>query len=215
MDNYSIEKLKRNFEKNNSEFIDLKCKTIYKLNKNMFFGLDWGFKLNIFDFIVNEEKELVFCLEFLNVKKCKEGLNDFESEFVKFLSSYCLYLDEKKRKYPTTLETLQEKKPIPKENKHLSKNWFKIGVKFATGEVQKIYKENNCVATQTAMQLGNKNLRPYISESISNTNFNDKNIFSRKQKDIDLIINYCNENSLTICDDFNNKLLQRKQFNYL
>lgn len=90
----------------------------------------------------------------------------------------------------------------PKESYPENKYWFIVGLKLATGELQKIYEKKNKNATQTAIGLGNINLRPYISESISNTNSNDKNIFSRKQKDLDLIITYCKENDLNICDDF-------------
>lgn len=205
MNNYSIDKLKKNFDKNNSEFINLKCKTIYKLNKNIFFGLDWTYELNIFDFIDNEESELVFCLDFLNVKKYKEGLDNFENELIKFLALYRMYLDEKKRKYP--VEVLQKKQVTTKENKYPEdKYWFVVGLKLATGELQQIYKNTNRNATQTAIKLGNRHLRPYISESISNTNKNDKNIFRRSKNDIDLITDYCKENGLKVCDDFKNKL---------
>lgn len=208
MDNYTVEELRKNFLKNNSELISLKFKTVYNLNKNRFFGLDWSFELNIIDFIVKEKEETTFVLEFLNVKEYKSGLDDFEKELLKFLTSYHSYLDEKKRKYPTAKETeiyTHQSKP-EKELYPVDRYWFIVGVKLATGELQQIYTETNNNATQTAIKLGNKNLRPYISESMSNTNTNDKNIFSRGRKEVELIINYCKENNHTVCKDFENKL---------
>ena len=83
-----------------------------------------------------------------------------------------------------------------------SRYWFIIGVKLATGELQKIYKMQNQNARQTAIALGNENYRPFISESIADTNINDKNIFKRKKADLQLIIEYCKRNNMAISDKF-------------
>ncbi len=90
------------------------------------------------------------------------------------------------------------------------KLWFTVGLKLASGELQRTYSDNNNNATQTAIKLGNKSLRPYISESIGNSTISDKNIFKRKQADLDLIVNYCKENNLEICEDFISKLPHQK-----
>lgn len=94
----------------------------------------------------------------------------------------------------------------PKKTKCPTKTlWFFVGLKFATGELMQIYKDNNHNSTQTAIKLGNKNLRPYITESIANTNTNDKNIFSKSKK-LDIIIKYCEENDIIISDEFRDNL---------
>lgn len=123
MDNYSIEKLKNNFNENNSKYINLKYKSIYKFNKSRFFGLDWGSELNMLDFVINEKEITIFYLEFLHVKKHNEGIDDFEDELIKFLTSYHIYLNEKKRKYPVELS--QRKKVFIKETKNPYTDIFK------------------------------------------------------------------------------------------
>jgi len=59
--------------------------------------------------------------------------------------------------------------------------------------------------TQVAIELGNKNYRPFISESKSNTNKKDKNIFSSKDK-LKKIQIHCTENKIPMVQDFLNKI---------
>ncbi len=89
-----------------------------------------------------------------------------------------------------------------------SQYWFLIGVKFATGEIQGLLKKHNNNATAVAKALGNNmGYRPYISSTIGSEKVKtDKNIYTRKKTDIELILNYCNENKLTICQDFKDKI---------
>lgn len=79
--------------------------------------------------------------------------------------------------------------------------WFKVGLLFATGEMKVLLDDKNGNATQVAKELGNSNYRPYISESVSGQNKNDKNIFSNIDK-MQKIINHCEENDINICSDF-------------
>ena len=69
----------------------------------------------------------------------------------------------------------------PKTKDYTKKIWFKVGLLFATGEMDKLITQFKSNATQIATHLGNKSFRPYISESISKTNDTDKNIFSSKK----------------------------------
>jgi len=96
---------------------------------------------------------------------------------------------------------LEEKKKGKSEQ-----NWFIIGVKFATGEIQNLLNEGMS-ATQIAKSLGNEEgYRPYITSSIGSEKVKtDKNIFNRKKKDLELILNYCEEKNLIICQDFKDK----------
>jgi hypothetical protein len=89
--------------------------------------------------------------------------------------------------------------------KNKNKYWFKVGVFFATGEIDKILKSNNYNFAQTAKQLGNKNFRPFISESYNNTSKGNKNIFSNRQR-IKEIVEYCNHENIPINENFLSKL---------
>lgn len=87
-------------------------------------------------------------------------------------------------------------------------NWFKVGLLFATGEMDglKIKHKNN--STHIARdKFGEEweSFRPYISESISNTNVNDKNVFSNKGKMLK-IIKHCKKHKLNVTPDFINRL---------
>ena len=88
-------------------------------------------------------------------------------------------------------------------------NWFIVGVKFATGEIQEMLIQNE--PPKVAEILGNKEgFRPYITSTIGvikkDIKSKDKNIYTRKREDIDLILNYCKENNLTVCQDFKDKI---------
>lgn len=88
-----------------------------------------------------------------------------------------------------------------------SQNWFKIGLLFANGEMEKLLKEYSQNATKIAQHLGNKNgYRPYISESIGiNKQTAQKSIFSNKSK-MEAIIKHCNENNIPVISSFTNSL---------
>ena len=83
--------------------------------------------------------------------------------------------------------------------------WFKIGVLFATGEIYTLLEQNDSNSTEVAKFLGNKNLRPFISDSLGSNLKSDKNIFSSYDKMIK-VISYCEENKLAIKQDFKSQL---------
>lgn len=104
------------------------------------------------------------------------------------------------------IEPLQIKStPQQKENKQnediKNKLWFQVGLLFAKGEMEKLKTKYNNNATQIAKHLGNSSLRPYISESISKTNTTDKNVFANNDRLL-LIRKYCEENNISIVNDF-------------
>lgn len=82
---------------------------------------------------------------------------------------------------------------------HISKYWFITGLNFANGRIFD-YLEQNLSANKIAEKLGNKNLRPFITESLSIKNSN-KNIFSDSTK-VDFIIKYFENNKLNIDERF-------------
>jgi len=84
-------------------------------------------------------------------------------------------------------DAFPERKPdnFDKSNKFKKYGWFEVGLLFASGEMKVLLAKHNRNATQIAKErFGDnwKKYRPYISESISKTNTNDKNIFSNNNK---------------------------------
>ena len=134
--------------------------------------------------------EVMFAeIEMKRVKNITDGLS-METDYVR--KEYVLFLDKKLN--------IKKIKDITKEY------WFIIGIKFATGEMDKVYKKNQNNATQTAKELGNKNYRPYISDTYGNSNkVSNKNLFSSRSKMI-AIIDYCEENNLTVTPYFTSNL---------
>ncbi|MNF11520.1 hypothetical protein D3C80_2127540 [compost metagenome] len=64
-----------------------------------------------------------------------------------------------------------------------------------------LLKSNNQNFTKTAILLGNKNFRPFISETKNNSTTNNKNIYSNKEK-LRKIYDHCMENNIKIHTDF-------------
>ena len=87
--------------------------------------------------------------------------------------------------------------------------WFKVGLLFATGEIQKLLKENNSNRNEVTRQLGNKSYRVYITETLNNKQDKgkyDKNIYSDPKK-MQIIKKYCDDNKIEVCEDFLKKII--------
>lgn len=134
-----------------------------------------------------------------------------KSENLLPVKTYLYNSDEREKEFLDyiKIESPETKEPETKSNTKKDKTkeiWFIVGVMFATGEMQKLFKEMNKNATQTAKHLGNESYRPFISETVANTNKKPLNIYSRKKKDINLILEYCKTNNLEVCQDFKDKI---------
>lgn len=96
--------------------------------------------------------------------------------------------------------------------KFISHTWFKIGVNFATGKAQELYekyKQDRGHFTKVATELGFKETdRPYISETINNSTWSNKNIYSSPEK-IKKIYRYCQNNNIEVCSDFLDQLTSK------
>lgn len=103
----------------------------------------------------------------------------------------------------------QHPEPAKPKKDYKEEIWFKIGLLFATGEIEILSKKHNRNATQIAVELKNKSYRPYISESLNNSTQTDKNIFSKPDK-VTKIADHCKENDIKMCEDFLSKLNQSK-----
>lgn len=89
------------------------------------------------------------------------------------------------------------------EFKYKESAWFKIGLLFATGEMEDLLSKFDSNGTQIAEYLGNKQgFRPYITESIGiNKNKSEKSIFSNSGK-MNKIILHCKQNNIPVVSSF-------------
>ncbi|WP_242120686.1 hypothetical protein [Aestuariivivens sediminicola] len=96
-----------------------------------------------------------------------------------------------------------------------SMTWFKVGLFFAKGEVQKLYdeyKSDKGYFKKITLELGFKETdRPYFSETINNSTNHPKNIYRNFDK-MKKIHDHCVNNRILMCEDFINifKALQEK-----
>jgi len=109
----------------------------------------------------------------------------------------------------------KNKNVIKSKDKKLNAN-FIVGLKFATGEVYEYIVLNkfgnyivkgklNYTSITKILNL-ELSLRPFISDTISNSNrYGSKNIFKDKKVML-LLKNHCDENGIIMCQEFINKL---------
>lgn len=86
----------------------------------------------------------------------------------------------------------------------INANWFRVGLQFATGEMDELKIKFNGNATQIAKYLYKseyKSYRPYISDSIGNSSKSDKNIFSSQAK-LKKIKDYCDSEKILMVENF-------------
>lgn len=113
-----------------------------------------------------------------------------------------LYIDVFGNKTNLVLNQSNEKE-VENEDEtksHLDYHWFNVGLSFAEGTIQKLYKELKS-GTKIAIHLGNINYRPYITETKGNSTNSDKNIYNSYEK-MKIIFDYCIEKNIEICDEF-------------
>lgn len=114
--------------------------------------------------------------------------------------NFARLFDEEER-----LSTNTQANNVDENTNHKNTLWFQIGLLFATGEMKVLLANHENNATHIAKNLGNRNLRPYITESVSKTNANDKNIFSSRKKML-YIIDYCDKSGIEVTDEFRGTL---------
>jgi hypothetical protein len=105
--------------------------------------------------------------------------------------------------YQESNKTHNGKLTLKEENE--DKIWFKIGLHFANGDLDRLlheYKKGTASNyTAIAKELGNKNYRPYISESVHGIKRGNKNIFSIPEK-VNYVEEYCEKHGITIVESF-------------
>lgn len=144
--------------------------------------------------------------------RINHNMNNYEIMYKNqwFFELYGLFQDFEDWFYDLTKDSItnkpqQETKEDTPTKKAATQNlWFKIGLLFATGEMNKLLEEHNRNTTQIAKALKDTSYRPYISETLSNTNTNDKNIYSSSKK-MQEIIKHCENEKIDITADFVNQ----------
>jgi hypothetical protein len=80
------------------------------------------------------------------------------------------------------------------------KLWFKVGVELANGNIEILYTKLKTYR-KVAIELGNIQYRPYISDSYANVADSPKNIYIDKLK-MQKIHTFCIEHNVGICETF-------------
>ncbi|MDO6473601.1 hypothetical protein [Maribacter sp. 1_MG-2023] len=86
----------------------------------------------------------------------------------------------------------------------LDYNWFKVGLLFANGEMDKLIKKHESNFTQIAKEKFSHNpngYRPYISETFNNSTLSDKNIWKNKLR-LTTIHQHCIQNGISMTNSF-------------
>lgn len=129
---------------------------------------------------------------------------------------YIFSLNERKKYLESKIIAIEnnndkEQKETPKN--YEEKIWFKIGLLFAQGIIQDMYKETinhaevsrkvNEEYSQNFIDFSNKSLRPYITDTNTGRK-TDKDIYSKLDK-MKFIREYCIKKDINICTDFQEK----------
>lgn len=153
----------------------------------------------IFPYLDNQEIKIRIAssldAEYLNQKekqRCKEMQIDF----------YCHYAMLKKHEMIHFIDDLLK---TDSNKSYKNQVWFKVGLLFAKGKVQKLYhkyKSESGHFKKITLELGFKESdRPYFSETINNSTDNPKNIYRDLNK-MKKIHNHCEKNEILMCEDF-------------
>lgn len=170
------------------------------LTKNIFYNRLKNVKNDLRDRLNNVKETIGVsseeCPELNNPKKWDDYIRFLYARSREFLA----VVDEKLPMFNTTIPQHDE----PKKN-FKDRIWFKVGLKFATGEAQNLYEKYKLEKghfVKIALELGfKKSDRPYFSSSIGNSIRGDKNIFSTNDKLLK-IRDHCLSNKISICEDF-------------
>ena len=93
----------------------------------------------------------------------------------------------------------------PSEKDYKEFAWFKIGVKFASGEMDILYKEHGDNGTKVAAAIGLPKSRNYITQSMGTDIESDKNIYKSRKKMIQ-IIEHCKDQGIPVKHEFTSRV---------
>lgn len=170
-------------------------------------------EINNFDYQPKKEQLIKIAKSFLDkpqqiedyVNKGIEKLKRSKSNQIKDFES--LILDYKIKYEVITGKGFEVVQKNNKKKKDCEYYWHKIGVSFATGEMDKLIEKFNGSFNSIAVHLGNKNYEKFILASKNDykkTN-TEKNIYYSRKK-MQSVIDYCKQKKLIIQQDFINRL---------
>jgi hypothetical protein len=221
----NLEKFKSEFTKRYSkslmpdEFLEIEKQECFNIlfskipNKELVLTKNWKIPFTYSDLLEIQEyankvilRGIDICLDFVHSPNNKYQLsNKIPSQvYAQLLYDYFKWLQSNfKLKNDVALKNDSLSNPTS------NRLWFKVGLFIANGQISQLLLKHKKGAmsnyTAIAKELGEKNYRPYISESINNTTTNNKNIFSDKKK-VEEILKYCEINNIIISDDFKNRI---------
>lgn len=108
---------------------------------------------------------------------CNHAMSTIDDIQIKDVASKEKYIDMVKSK----LELFKTPKKKKSYTDHEKKPWFKVGMLFYTGDIDKLLLEHGS-ARQVAIALGNENLKGYITDSTANKDSSKKSIFKANWK---------------------------------
>ena len=117
------------------------------------------------------------------------------------VDAYREYLEKRKTiKQPEAIDLIGTSN-TEKIKKNEDKNWFKVGLLFATGEITDLLKKFENNATQIAKHKGNISFRPHITESLGNSKKTSSQSIYYPDK-FKVVYNHCKENNIKMTIDF-------------
>ncbi|MBU2948047.1 hypothetical protein [Zobellia uliginosa] len=99
--------------------------------------------------------------------------------------------------YPARTHTNQNR--IEKEPE--APLWFKVGVGFAKGEIQKLYKSKKSGREISKILFDKESAHPYITQTLNNNRKSKKNIYGNLNY-MEKIYSYCQKQNINPCDNF-------------
>jgi len=132
---------------------------------------------------------------------------NYQYELKTFFDSFLNLLNE--------IKEPQSSNQSKNDNNH-NENWFKVGLLFATGEIQEFRNKNKELNYREITEhffknedlKAEKKYRPYISATLG-ANKNDKNIY-RKQSKMKIIKEHCLKYDIQMCGEFEEKIKDLK-----
>lgn len=154
--------------------------------------------------LIAKELEIDDILTSLNSSRNIE-LHDFYSDVVYKLKDTNLPIKPNYKQFEELKMFIQQIRYSQDYKDKSVKNriWFKVGLLFATGEMDELITKFNKNATKIAIHLKAPNYNKYILATMHNykeTN-SDKNIYANSEK-MQMIINYCKEQNIQVNPNF-------------
>lgn len=154
--------------------------------------------------LIAKELELDNVLISLNSSRNRE-LHDFYSDVAYKLKDTSLPVQPNYRQFEELKTFIQETRDSKdyKAKSVKDRTWFKVGVLFATGEMDQLITKYNRNATRIANHLKAPHYNKYILGTMNDYRDNnlDKNVYANPEK-MQMIMNHCKEQNIEVDQNF-------------